>query len=353
MTTTELLPGLWLFSERGDSLMPENSYLLRLGSNPGDGFLLLDPSPELQLGQIEELLYNNGASLKQLKAVALTHDDFDVFRTLPNLAEALPSETVYVTSEEFLKMGAMAGIERERVRFPERHISGLLLPGASERIYFAPIPYCHAPSAFVIHAPWIACAFSGELLGGVLLQDESSPPYADPGAWRGIELYHQRHIPSTQALSYAISSVRSLNPLKLVCPIHGSLLEGGVLKSVLGKLSGLTAGADLLEIQSRQSELEPAWPQLLDEIEQIAEHHLQQTFEQTLAGAPSLQEVLKRPGDGDIESGFSTPGKLLETLLFVLTEDRPEEIAKAIRREAIQRSDQLGLEAVTPMLIGS
>lgn len=350
MVTTEVAPGLWLFSPGGDSLLPENSFLLRLGQSAEDGFLLFDPTPDLDLQLVIETLKDHGSGLEKLLAVALTHDDFDVFETLPRLASSLPAHTLFLTSEEFFKMGSMAGIGRERVLFPERYLGGLRLEGASGALHFSSIPYCHAPSAFVSYAPWLGCVFTGELLGGLVLEASPDEPFADERSWRGIELYHERHIPSTQALKNAVQAVRRLQP-KMACPLQGRLLRGSVLEATLDGLLRVSAGADLLASQTLDSGQESVYSQFLEEVLTLAERRVGRSREGLLAGSPSLKEVISAPEDW-LKGSNASPGRLLETLLLVLTDGEDEAIASSLARELIARSDELGLRSLTGFLAG-
>jgi flavorubredoxin len=58
---------------------------------------------------------------------------------------------------------------------------------------------------------------------------------------RYMEKFHQRWMPSSQALRLWVERVRKLNP-EMICPQHGAIFRGDTIKPFLAWLEDLEVG---------------------------------------------------------------------------------------------------------------
>ena len=233
------------------------------------------------------------------------------------------------------------GIKKERVRFPEKYLKGLRIKNVGRKLYMIMSPYCHFTGAFMIFEPVSGCLFTGDLFGGVTLDDDMYSLYASEKNWQGIKFFHERYMPCNSALKYAVGKIRKLEGLKHICPQHGSIISGDLIPEFLDRMERLQVGADLLADREMDEATRGFWNQLGNRIMETADELLGEDVLLRISRNSDLAAYGEINGTKvNIEK---LPSKFIEALVVMLCEGQSQFVANQIKVVAIMEAESLGL----------
>jgi flavorubredoxin len=264
MKPVELRENVWWLANRSDSLLEVNIYLLCYPHEKGQSNLIIDPGPPELLTCLQKAAAPVIGGLEKLHGILINHQDPDV---APNAAyiQKLNPQCMVVASEDTWRLIHFFGLKASRFKAVEsyRHHRAAM-PGGC-RLIFVPSPFCHFRGAMMYYDERSRILFSGDLFGGL---SYSSDLYADESSWEGIKTFHQLYMPSRDALKLAVSRIRNLDPPpEMIAPQHGSIIQGGLIKTFLDRMYNLNVGLDLLIAREKEENYLGAVNEILDELE--------------------------------------------------------------------------------------
>lgn len=333
----------WVSPRIKGKLVHCNAYLLVLkgeDSRPPVS-VLIDPGGTSELQEVSSKVLSVIGNLNRLSIISINHQDPDVFGSLPLLSNRFSTKSLILMTEDSWRLVALCGIKKDRVRFPEKHLNGLRIKNVGRTLHMVMSPYCHFTGAFMIFEPVTGCLFSGDLFGGVTLDDDMYSLHATEHNWKGIKFFHERYMPCNAALRHAIGKIRRLEGLKHICPQHGSIISGDLIGEFLDRMERLQVGADLLEDREMDPHTRGLWNTLASRILETADELLGIDVVRKVAKDPDLAEF------GTIEGTTAKieklPSKFVEALVVMLCEGQGQFVSNQLKICAIMEAETLAL----------
>lgn len=204
----------------------------------GDEVILLDPGGTeifpYVLSAVSEMV-----DLKNLKKFLCSHQDPDIFSSLPLWMAICPEAEIYMSwvwAEFITHFGKESA--RNFTKVPDR---GMDITLGGTKLQIIPAHYLHSSGNLNVFCPTSGILFSGDL-GSALLP-------ADYPFWvedfelhtKYMQKFHERWMPSNTAKNSWIRKVRALKP-KMICPQHGAIFKGEDVNRFLDWLENLEVG---------------------------------------------------------------------------------------------------------------
>jgi flavorubredoxin len=229
---------IWLAFAR-DPLKPQNivdtnEYMIISGQEA----LLMDPGgtevfPHL-IASVSEVI-----DISKIKAFLCSHQDPDIMSSLPLWLGLVPNARIHLS---WLWSGFVAHFGNEfAANFENLPDEGGTTTLGGREFHFIPAHHCHSPGNFHLFDPESRILFSGDV-GAALMPANADIFVKDFNSHiRYMEKFHQRWMPSSQALRIWVERVRKLNPT-MICPQHGAIFRGDTIKQFLAWLEDLEVG---------------------------------------------------------------------------------------------------------------
>lgn len=204
--------------------------------------LLLDPGGT-EIFPAVLAAVSDHVELKQIKTLFASHQDPDVFSSMPLWMGLCPDAEVYMP---WLWSGFLAHFGYEYVAaFHSLPDEGGTLPigRAGRPLQLVPAHYCHSSGNFSVYDPHAKILFSGDMGAALLPEGETSLFVEDFKRHIGyMEGFHRRWLPSNEAKNAWIHRVRQLD-VQMLCPQHGSIFRGEQVGQFLDWLEALPVGS--------------------------------------------------------------------------------------------------------------
>ena len=203
-----------------------------------DEAILLDPGGTeifpYVLSAVSEAL-----DLRQLKKFMASHQDPDIFSSLPMWMAICPDSQVYLP---WLWGGFVSHFGKECAKhFVDVPDRGMDIKLGSTTLQIIPAHYLHSSGNINLFCPTSGILFSGDI-GGALVPDEYPFWVEDFETHiRYMQKFHERWMPSNSAKDSWVRRVRALNP-KMICPQHGAIFKGEDVNRFLDWLENLEVG---------------------------------------------------------------------------------------------------------------
>ncbi|MBI5453609.1 MAG: diguanylate cyclase [Deltaproteobacteria bacterium] len=223
----------WVGRYMPDDLFQCNAYLIE----HGDQSVLIDPGGHLTFEHVRRKV-EEVVPFSSIRYFICHHQDPDITASL-KIIEKIPGlrpDAVVVThwrARELIKHYAIKLPFRE----VEEHHWQLDMGG--RLLLFVFTPYLHFPGAFCTFDVTTGILFSSDIFGG--MTHEWSLVARDESYFEDIRPFHEHYMPSREILSHSLMKIEEL-PLKLIAPQHGSILHGGLISFIIGKLKQLDCG---------------------------------------------------------------------------------------------------------------
>ena len=231
-----LIGGIWWVGRPGaGASLPCHSYLLERG----DQSVLFDPGnwlgPEELVRQIERI-----TPIDQVRFL-VCHDPepAEVAALLYLQGRIGRSDGALVTHSQCEPAWAASGLSLPRW-FVDQHEWNLDLGGRALR--FVPTPFAPGPGAFCTFDAATGTLFASGLFG--VTEGGTGLIANDISMLDGLFLFHERHLPSREALRNALEQVAEL-PLRSLAPHHGPVVPEHLVRPMLGALEDLECGLAL------------------------------------------------------------------------------------------------------------
>lgn len=161
-------------------------------------------------------------------------------RMLPFLHADAPRALVIATRETRYGIGPDL-IEPKRFLAVDSLRNGLRMP-TKHRVLPLCAPQCSQAGSVMYYDVEARTLFSGSI-GSGFVAPWKQDCIATADDWHGVRAYHQLFLPSSEALTAAITLIRQLDPpARLIAPSRGLLIGGDLVDAYLEWLLGLTVG---------------------------------------------------------------------------------------------------------------
>lgn len=205
------------------------------------GTLLADPGGiEIFPRVLAEL--SRHVSPAELRVLFASHQDPDIISSLPMWADLAEGMRTYVSWmwTDFISHFAMG----RKVNIVPIADEGMMIPIDEDglRLLAVPAHFCHSSGNFSLFDHEAEILFSGDIGSALLPRGAGELFVADFREHRQHMLgFHQRWMPSTEALHGWVRRVRVLEP-KMIVPQHGALFQGDDVERLLDWLESIDVG---------------------------------------------------------------------------------------------------------------
>jgi serine/threonine-protein kinase len=239
----EIAPDVYWVARREGVVLERNTYLRVYRGQNVQLNVLIDPGPPQDLEAVAAKVSAVIGSLAKVDVVFLNHQDPDVSMNAATIQEVNPRAHVWC-SEDTWRLVHFYGLKPQGYSAVEHFRDRRTTMITGHAVVFVPTPYCHFRGAVMYYDPASRVLFSGDLFGGL---STTRHLVADEAAWRGVQIFHQLYMPSSEALRRAVAAVRRLDPPPLViAPQHGGLVCGDRIPELLERTERLQVGIDLV-----------------------------------------------------------------------------------------------------------
>lgn len=204
------------------------------------GTLLADPGGiEIFPRVLAEL--SRHVSPAEIRVLFASHQDPDIISSLPMWADLATGMKTYVSWmwSGFISHFAMG----RRLDIVPISDEGMVIPIDEDgvRLLAVPAHYCHSSGNFSLWDPEARILFSGDI-GSAILPGVSGLFVEDFREHRQHMLgFHQRWMPSAEALQAWVRRVRILEP-DMILPQHGQIFRGSMVEQLLDWLESIEVG---------------------------------------------------------------------------------------------------------------
>ncbi len=204
---------------KSESVIDTNEYLIR----SGDEAILLDPGGTEVFPHVVSTI-SRILPIDQVRHFLCSHQDPDVFSSLPLWMGLCPKATIYLS---WIWAGFVAHYGHEYVdRFEKVPDEGMRVHIGRREFILVPAHYLHSSGNFHLYDPTLKILFSGDV-GAALLPPGDQPLFVEDFAAHVplMEGFHRRWMPSERARDHWLARVRQLD-IRMICPQHGSIFQG-------------------------------------------------------------------------------------------------------------------------------
>lgn len=224
---------------RTDSVIDTNEYLI----HGEEESMLLDPGGTEVFPQVVSAV-SRILPLEQIKHFLCSHQDPDIFSSLPLWMGLCPDAKIYLS---WIWSGFVAHYGHEYVdQFMKIPDAGQTVRVGRNQFQLVPAHYLHSSGNFHLYDPELKVLFSGDVGAALLPPGENSLFVKDFQSHTGyMEAFHKRWMPSNQARDHWLARVRELD-IRYLCPQHGSIFQGDDVAKFFDWFAGLELGSALI-----------------------------------------------------------------------------------------------------------
>ncbi|WKZ33079.1 MAG: diguanylate cyclase [Thermodesulfobacteriota bacterium] len=223
----------WVGQYLPDDIFQCNAYLIERGNNS----VLIDPGGHLTFDKVRSKV-EEVVPFSSIRYFICHHQDPDITASL-KLIEGIPG--LHPEAAIITHWRARALLKHYALRLPIIDIeeSGWQLDLGGRLLLFVFTPYLHFPGAFCTFDVESGILFSSDIFGG--MTREWSLVARDESYFEDIRPFHEHYMPSREILLHGLLKLEEL-PVRMIAPQHGSLLYGGLISFVIGRLKQLECG---------------------------------------------------------------------------------------------------------------
>lgn len=224
--------------DKTDSVIDTNEYLI-CGR---DEAFLLDPGGTEIFPQVVSAV-SRVVSVDKLKHFLCSHQDPDIFSSLPLWMGLCPQARIYLS---WIWSGFVAHYGHEYVQqFVKVPDKGQRIRMEGKEFELVPAHYLHSSGNFHLYDPDLKVLFTGDVGGAILPPGEHPLFVKDFDVHvRLMEQFHRRWMPSNKARDHWLARVRELD-IRYLCPQHGTIFQGEDVHRFLDWFGRLELGSAL------------------------------------------------------------------------------------------------------------
>lgn len=204
--------------QKPNAIIDTNEYAIESGNE----VMILDPGGTeifpYVLSSVSEVI-----GLDKVKKFFCSHQDPDIFSSLPMWMALCPEATIYMPR---IWSNFMSHFGKEcAVNFYPVPDQGMRLKLGVEEVQIIPAHFLHASGNINLFCPKSRILFSGDV--GSAIVPLNYPFFVEnfEDHTNHMRTFHQRWMPSDSAKKAWIRQVRALKP-SMICPQHGSIFKG-------------------------------------------------------------------------------------------------------------------------------
>lgn len=240
----EIADSVYLINPLKGSLLGTNTYLRVFKNEKENVNMLIDPGPVEKIEDIVEGINQIIGDIRKINFIFINHQDPDITSSLSFFLKINP-RIIILSSEDTWRLVRLYGINSDRFRAVEKFRNMRAALSTGHKIRFVPTPFCHFRGAVALYDESNRCLFTGDLFGGLIFKNLEDI-FASEEDFEGVKIFHQIYMPSKDALSYAIKSIKSLTPSPvIIAPQHGKVISGSLITTFYKLISELPVGLDL------------------------------------------------------------------------------------------------------------
>jgi serine/threonine protein kinase/glyoxylase-like metal-dependent hydrolase (beta-lactamase superfamily II) len=307
--------------------------------------LLINPCASADMASLRAQLSPLSGDLDKLSLVFISHPDPNVSATTAALSPSLNEHAPLLASEATADALSDLGIPRARFVSTDKYDDkGLLLP-TGHTLLPLPAPFCPTFGAVMLYDPDTRVLFSGDLFSSLKQPAHTASIWADASDWASVRAFHQRAMPSAEALRRAIQTVRDLSPKpQVIAPLRGRLLRGDVVLAFLDLLSHLDVGLAALDARADDPHTLSAWNTVFQRVARVASRVLGPLALDPLNTDPILRDDLQQDPTATCGLRITRLGpQSVSRALQVLSRGADPHAARLLQYEAISACDELHL----------
>lgn len=333
----EIRPGIhWVGKREKGNLLHCNPYLITINRSGGKEpiHILTDPGSPGDFKVTASKLVPLIGDLKKLSICSINHQDPDVVLASQIISSRFAPNCLFLMTENTWRLVAHVGIKKDKVRFVEQFHGALKFKDGDRELQLIPTPFCHFTGAFAVYDVSNRTIFTGDLFGGVTLDEKTYGLSAIEDNWAGIRMFHELYMPCNSALKYAAHVIKELDPpVEVIAPQHGSIIEGPLVNDFIERVSKLKVGADLLSERVDQATWE-GYAVAANEILHNAEDILgKEDAHKKLSDDPELMEMAHFEGANLVID--KAPKLFVEGLVIALTKGEAANTGNQVKVGAI------------------
>lgn len=176
-----------------------------------------------------------------ISLVVASHQDPDVCGNLAVLEDVIGRPDLKIAAHsKTIRLIRHFGVNSKFYAVDENDYQFTLSSGRV--LDFLYTPYLHSPGAIVTLDRQSRSLFSGDIFGAV---SHDWSLFSKGDYLTALDTFHQLYMPSNELLKRGMEQFENLE-IDRILPQHGSVLEGGQIKSTIDHLKSLSCGIDLI-----------------------------------------------------------------------------------------------------------
>lgn len=220
--------------QKDGQVIDTNEYAISSGGE----IMLLDPGGTeifpYVLSSISEVM-----DLKKITKFLCSHQDPDVFSSLPLWMAICPDAKIYLS---WLWSGFISHYGKENAKsFLPVPDKGMEIELGSMKLQIVGAHYLHSSGNLNLFDPRSKIFFSGDIGGALVPEDYPFWVENFEEHIKYMQKFHERWMPSNTAKNSWIRKVRALNP-SMICPQHGAIFKGENVDKFLDWLETIEVG---------------------------------------------------------------------------------------------------------------
>lgn len=238
-------------TSKEETVIDTNEYLII----HNDQAMLLDPGGTAIFPQVLTEI-TKYVSTNNIKVILASHQDPDIASSLAMWLDLCPDLKVYCSWlwTGFLSHFGM-GTTVKLNAIPDEGME-MQIGSTNAVVYFVPAHFLHSSGNFNCYDPVSNILFTGDI-GAALLPTQDTSLFVDnfDEHIKYMKGFHQRWIPSQNAVKAWVRRVRAINP-SMLCPQHGTIFKGDDVAKFLNWLENLNVG--IWDINNSEDNLDNA-----------------------------------------------------------------------------------------------
>jgi len=236
----------WVGRRNPDSLFQPNVFLRRFKSGQKEINYLFNPGPLADYPVISQKISSLIGAMSRIHVYNLNQQDAYITQNVQYLKKSSP-KAICVSTEGNWRLIAAYDLNERNVKYINKLKEWRVKLATRHELVYISAPFCPTGSTFFTYDQETRVLFSGELFSGILAKEHHESIWVNETQMDGITAYHQLHMPSNNAVRYAIQNIRQIDPQpRILAPLYGNLVRGQEVTAVLDKLYNLAVGSDLL-----------------------------------------------------------------------------------------------------------
>ena len=325
----------WVGRRNPDSLFQPNVFLRRFKSGQKEINYLFNPGPLADYPVISKKISSLIGDMSAIHVYNLNQQDAYITQNVQYLKKSNP-KAICVSTEGNWRLIAAFDLNERNVKYINKLKEWRVKLATQHELFYISAPFCPTGSTFFTYDKQSRVLFSSELFSGILAREYHDTLWVNEAQMDGITAYHQLHMPSNNAIRYAIQNIRQIDPQpSILAPLYGNLIRGDLVTEILDKLYNLAVGSDLLHLAKTPERSSLYMEVANDVINEAVNLFSKDSVLKKIREDEHLNSLCQFK-DTQITIIFQQPDQTLERLITVLVENEAENLSNQIKSLALK-----------------